>query len=588
MICCPIRTARALRFVQKKQTEEMPMTDLRAAPTWWRRRDFLKTSAAVAATAYAMRWGAVDAAEPPLEFDGSKFDLKAAEPNPKHGGVIRMGIPVRPPHFDLHQSGTIFNLGAMGCMFDNLIRRDPRDGGKTIIPDLAHSWQIAKDGKTYTFFLRKDVLFSDGAELTAEDVKATFDRIAKPPQGMSIPRSILFRAVGQINARDKYTVEFKLAEARPVNFMMSAIASGFNVIVRKKTLEDNNYDLRKVQVYPGTGPFRSVKYTENETWIMERNKNYWNKELPYMDGIEFYHVMPFTPEMASAILANRVDYVFATDPATFRKAVATPTMSAVTHYQSVLHATMINNKRRPFDDPRVRRAMHLALDRPALIEVVKDVAPMMAGGFLYPFSEFAARQQERDKWLGYQVDPAAAIKEARALMAAAGHSGGIKDLDFMVREIAIFKLWSQAIQAMLKESLGIECNLRTVVDSVWFADVGSGNYDLAIGGLVSALLDPSDYFNAWYGKDGPQNYSLWNNEEFQALSAQIDREIDAEKRHDLIRRAEAMTEQDPPLLPVAWERIHELWYNYVKGRNPQDSFGIYDTVRHDTVWLDKT
>jgi hypothetical protein len=169
----------------------------------------------------------------------------------------------------------------------------------------------------------------------------------------------------------------------------------------------------------------------------------------------------------------------------------------------------------------------------------------------------------------------------------AGRRDGIKGLDFMVREIAIFKLWSQAIQAMLKESLNIECNLRTVVDSVWFADAASGNYDLAIGGLVSALLDPSDYFNAWYGKDGPQNYSLWSNQEFQALSAQIDREIDAEKRQDLIRRAEAIMEQDPPLLPVAWERIHELWYSYVKGRNPQDSFGIYDTVRHDTVWLDK-
>jgi ABC-type transport system substrate-binding protein len=539
------------------------------------------------AVIYAVRAGLAAAADIPLEFDGSKFQLKAGEPNPKHGGIVRMGIPVRPPHFDLHQSGTIFNLGAMGCMFDNLIRRDPRDGGKTIIPDLAHSWQIAKDGKTYTFFLRKDVLFSDGAELTADDVKATFDRIAKPPQGISIPRSILFKAVTEINARDKYTVEFKLSEARPVNFMMSALASGFNVILRKKTLEDNYYDLRKVQVYPGTGPFRSVKYTENEVWIMEKNKNYWSKELPYLDGIEFYHVLPFSPEMASAILANRVDYVFATDPATFRKATATPTMSTVTHYQSVLHATMINNKRKPFEDPRVRRAMHLALDRPALIEVVKDVAPMMAGGFLYPFSEFAAPQQEREKWLGHQADPAAAIKEARALMAAAGHSDGIKGLDFMVREIAIFKLWSQAIQAMLKESLNIECNLRTVVDSVWFADAGSGNYDLAIGGLVSALLDPSDYFNAWYGKDGPQNYSLWSNQEFQALSAEIDREIDAEKRQELIRQAEAIMEQDPPLLPVAWERIHELWYNYVRGRNPQGSFGIYDTVRHDTVWLDK-
>jgi ABC-type oligopeptide transport system substrate-binding subunit len=70
---------------------------------------------------------------------------------------------------------------------------------------------------------------------------------------------------------------------------------------------------------------------------------------------------------------------------------------------------------------------------------------------------------------------------------------------------------------------------------------------------VSALLDPSDYFNAWYGKDGPQNYSFWDDKEFQALSEQIDREIDAEKRQDLIRRAEVILEHDPPLLPVAWE-----------------------------------
>ena len=131
-------------------------------------------------------------------------------------------------------------------MFDNLIRHDPRDSGKTIIPDLAHSWDISKDGTTYTFFLRKGVQFHDGAELTADDVKATFDRIAKPPQGVSIPRSILFKAVSEINARDKYTVEFKLSAPRPPSFMMAAIASGWNIIVRKQTLEENNYNLRKV------------------------------------------------------------------------------------------------------------------------------------------------------------------------------------------------------------------------------------------------------------------------------------------------------------------------------------------------------
>ena len=189
-----------------------------------KRREFV-TGAAAAATLSALPWNAM-AQGVPLEFDGSKFQLKAPEPNAKSGGVLKYGITMRPPHFDFHQSGTINSLGSQGCMFDNLIRRDPRDSGKTIIPDLAHSWEIAKDGKTYTFHLRQGVQFHDGAELTAEDVKATFDRIAKPPQGIAIPRSVLFKAVSEITAPDKYTVQFKLAEPRPVNFIMSAIASG--------------------------------------------------------------------------------------------------------------------------------------------------------------------------------------------------------------------------------------------------------------------------------------------------------------------------------------------------------------------------
>ena len=553
----------------------------------WSRRAFLKSSAGVATGAYGFRWGLGRAADIPYQFDGSKFQLAAPEPNPKHGGVARLGIPNRPPHFDIHQSGTFFNIGAQGCMFDNLIRRDPRDGGKTIIPDLAHSWEIAKDGKSYTFHLRQGVQFHDDAELTADDVKATFDRIVKPPEGVSIPRSILFRAVSEITARDKYTVEFKLAEPRPIDFMMSALASGWNVIVRKKTLEDNNYNLRKVVVYPGTGPFRSVRRVENEVWVMEKNPNYWNKGLPYLDGIEFYHVLPFSPEMASAILSNRVDYVLATDPVTFRKAKTMPEISIDTHYQSVVHATWINNKKKPLDDPRVRRALHLALDQRVLVEVVKDVAPMITGGFIYPFSEFAAPKEEFEKRLGHQADPTAAIKEAKELMAAAGYANGINGLDYLVRDIAIFKLWSQAIQAMLKDALNVQCNLRTVVESVWFEDAASGHFDLAIGAIVSTLVDPSDYFNAWYGKNGPQNYSFWDNKEFQALSAQIDQEVDPAKRLPLIHQAEAIMEQDPPLLPIAWETIHTVWYSYLKGLRPQGAFGVYDMVREDTFWLDK-
>jgi len=563
------------------------MSDLRIGRPRWTRRGFLQSGAAAMAGIYGLHRRLGYAEEIPNEFDGSKFQLAAPEPNPKSGGILRYGITMRPPHFDVHQSGTINNLGSQGCMFDNLIRRDPRDSGKTIIPDLAHSWEIAKDGKTYTFFLRKGVQFHDGAELTAEDVKATFDRIAKPPQGISIPRSILFKTVSEINARDKYTVEFKLSEPRPANFIMSAIASGWNVIVRKKTLEDNNYNLRKVEIYPGTGPFRSVRRVENEIWVMEKNPNYWNKGLPYLDGIEFYHALPFSTELGSAILSGRVDYIRITDPVTARKSKATPGLSTTAFNQSVIQATWVNTKRKPFDDPRVRRAFHLALDRPALIDVVKDVTPMRVGGFIYPISDFATPPDELSKRVGYQTDTGAAIKEARALMAAEGQADGIKGLDFLVRDVASFKLWAQAIQAMLQEGLNVQCNLRTVVESVWFDDTANGHFDLAIGAIVSTLLDPSDYFNAWYRTGGPQNYSFWDNAKFNVLVDQIDREVDAEKRHDLIRQTEAIMEENPPLLPVAWEKINDVWYNYVKGHNPYDYFGIYDVVREDTFWLDK-
>ena len=555
----------------------------------WNRRDFLRGSAAMtAALALGVApWRAM--ADVPMEFDGSKFKLAAPEPNPKSGGVLRYGITMRPPHFDVHQSGTINNLASQAVQFDNLIRRDPRDSGKTIIPDLAHSWEIAKDGKTYTFHLRQGVRFHDGAELTSEDIKATFDRISKPPQGISIPRSVLFRAVAEITTPDKYTVVFKLSDPRPPNFIMSAIASGWNVIVRKKTLEDNNYNLRKVEIYPGTGPFKSVRRVENEVWVFEKNKNYWNNPLPYLDGIEFYHALPFSTELGSSVLSGRTDYIRITDPVTWRKAQTMPGFKTAQFNQSVIQGTWTNSKKKPLDDPRVRRALHLAFDRPALIDVVKDVTPMQVGGFIYPFSEFATPKEELFKRVGYQSDTGPALKEAKALLAAAGYKDGLPEpLDFLVRDVASFKLWAQAIQAMLQEGLNVKCNLRTVVESVWFDDTASGHFDLAIGAIVSTLLDPSDYFNAWYRTGGPQNYSQWSNKEFDDLLGQIDAEVDPAKRLALIHKTEAIMEEQIPVLPVAWERINDVYRDYVKGHNPADYFGIYDVVREDTFWLDKT
>jgi peptide/nickel transport system substrate-binding protein len=551
---------------------------MRAREAWSRRR-FMQTAGAVGGAAavgpFVLRRGA-EAQETPSPI--------RPDPSAKRGGTLRYAVHNAPAHFDVHQSGTVANIGPQSPMYDTLLRRDPKDG-QTIIPDLAWKYEISPDGKRYTFYLRKGVKFHDGADFTAEDVKATYERIARPPKGVVIPRTPLFATVGDIVVLDPHRIEFRLTEPRPQAFMLGAFASGWNIIVRKKTLEEHQGNLRQVMNYPGTGPFKHVSRKDKEIWIMERNPAYWNKGLPYVDRLEVYHMFPFSPELGASFLSGKVDYARLLDPVSWRKAKEMQGVTAAAFNQSVIQAFWTNMKRKPLADARVRRAIHLAMDRNALVEVVKDTAPMQIGGFVYPFHEFSTPRAELEKKLGYQHDMKPAVQEARRLMQEAGYGQGIRGLDFVVRDIATFKLWAVAIQAMLKEHINIETNLRTVQTSVWFDEAAAGNFDLAISAIVSTLMDPSDYFSAWYGKNGPQNYSGWTNEQFHSLAGQIERELDGSKRKALVRQAENILEQDPPLIPVAYEQIYDAWYNKVRGQNPSTYFGIYDVVRWDQVWL---
>ena len=544
------------------------------------RRAFLRTAGVVggaAAIGPAVLRGRAEAQETPSPV--------RPDPAAKRGGTLRYAVHNAPAHFDVHQSGTVANIGPQSPMYDTLLRRSPKDG-QTIIPDLAWKYDISPDGKRYTFHLRKGVKFHDGADFTAEDVKATYDRIAHPPKGVVIPRTPLFATVGDIVVLDPHKVEFRLTEARPKSYMLGAFASGWNIIVRKKTLDENQGNLRQVMNYPGTGPFRHVSRRDKEIWIQERNPDYWNKGLPLVDKLEIYHFLPFTPELGATFLSGRVDYARLLDPVTWRKAKEMPGVTAANFNQSVIQAFWMNmEKNKALADKRVRRAIHLAMDRPTLIEVVKDAAPMQVGGFVYPFHEMSTPRAELEKKLGYQKDVKPAVQEARKLMQAAGYGQGLKNLDFCVRDIPTFKLWAVAIQAMLKEHLNIESNLRVVQTSVWFDEAQAGNFDLAISAIVSTLMDPSDIFSAWYGKGGPQNYSRWTNPAFHDLAAQVDRELDDNRRKTLVRKAEEILEDDPPLIPVAYEQIYDAYYNRVRGQNPSTFFGIYDVVRWDNVWM---
>src|SRR5262249_57046353 len=121
----------------------------------------------------------------------------------------------------------------------------------------------------------------------------------------------------------------------------------------------------------------------------------------------------FSPTLGAALFAGRIDYARLLDQVSRKKLQETPGMAGHSLYQSAIQGIWVNNSRKPFDDPRVRRAMHLALDRPALVDVVKDIAPMLVGGFIYPFSEWATPPRQLAERRRDPTDPTAAPREAQ-------------------------------------------------------------------------------------------------------------------------------------------------------------------------------
>src|SRR5688572_32070895 len=203
------------------------------------RRRFLETAAGTAAGAALTTWSLTHPA--PARAQVRTDRARAAEPNPKRGGVLRWAGPAGVPHFDVHQGAA----RAVLChMYNNLVRFNPVDGLKTIIPDLAESWKVSPDAKTYTFKLRDGVKFHDGTPFSSADVVATFSRIIFPPAGMASIYKDQLSAVAKVEAVDKLNARFILKEPQP--YFLELLTPSSMIGYSKKTLDENNQDLRKV------------------------------------------------------------------------------------------------------------------------------------------------------------------------------------------------------------------------------------------------------------------------------------------------------------------------------------------------------
>ena len=508
----------------------------------------------------------------------------AAQEAPRPGGELVFVVPADPPSFDAHREETFALMHPAAPHYSTLLRVDPADRtGTRIVGDLAESWQSSRDGRTHTFRLRRGVRFHDGSELTARDVKASYDKIVFPPPGVASNRKSEYVSVEAVEAPDPATVVFRLKW--PSAAFLSSLASPWNWIYKADLLaRDVRWYEKNVM---GTGPFTFVEYVKGSHWIGKKNPAYWDAGKPYLDGYRAIFVRDATAQVA-AIRGQRAMIQFRGFSAPDRDSLVQALGSRITVQESPWECTnplAVNHEKKPFDDKRVRRALSLALDRwpgaAALskISIFKEVAGVQGAG-----TPFAASPAELERLAGYGRDIAKSRAEARRLLREAGvpegfaftfRNRGLRD-PYEPLGVWLVDQWRQ---------IGLTVTVETLELARLYAEIRGGNFEVAADFHCSYIVEPDlALFKFQSSGLSHVNYSRYADPVLDELYQRQSRATDREERRRLIREFERRLLDDEAhyIYTFQWHRIvpHSA---RVRGWTITPSHFLNNQL--DTVWL---
>ena len=501
------------------------------------------------------------------------------EGSPQRGGTLRTAFGVTMTHFDAHQGGGTHVL----ChMYNNLVRNNLVDGLRTVIPDLAESWEVGEGGLSFTFHLRDGVNYHDGEAFSSADVVATFNRILDPPEGIISPMKANFTFVDSVEAVDDMTVQFNLNSPRP--FFLNLLTPTNALIYSKKSLEENNYDMRQV-IAPGTGAFRFVDHLPAEKWVMERNPDYWDPELPYVDGLEMLHV-PAWSDRGTAVLTDQADLSWNVAKETWDEGKNRPdSMQANQLANFGAYWVFMNNREAPFDDPRVRKAIHLAVSKQNMAAAFGTQELINITRWVPQGDPYATTPEELATMPGYRAEKDEDIATALQLMADAGYGDGLSGIELLAAAGPQGELLAPAFQDMLKRQLNIETDIRIVERALLGSEQQTGSYQLMVHTRGHGVSDISPRGNLWWRTDGSQNFGGYSNPDFDTSLDDIDVELDVETRQGQIADAQNLLDENPPEYLVGYTYHLPMWNNRVQGL-ALDQRAFAEWGRVETVWID--
>lgn len=506
---------------------------------------------------------------------------------PKSGGVLNATLSEPPPSLSIHEEATVAAVWPMMPCYNNLVLFDPlkkQESVKTIIGELAEKWAWQEGGKALVFHLRKGVKWHDGQPFSSKDVKHTFDVVREAPEVSAKlrvnPRKLWYENVVYIDTPDPDTVIFRLKRPQPSLLLM--LASGYSPVYPAHVPPA---ELRTKCM--GTGPFKLKEYRPGEYMELVKNPEYMTKGRPYLDGIR-YVIIRERGTRYSAIQAGRQAIAY---PLEISKTIAQSVKEAVPGMVLVETSTNVNdhilvNFRRPlFQNPKVRRAISLAIERKGYIQAGRQGAAFLGGVLLpKPYGVWGLPEKEQAKMPGFG-DPVRNKAEAKQLLAELGYGPG-KPLKVTVstRAISYYVDIASFIIDQLRQ-VGIDASLEQVETGVWHAKLTRREYDMAVNLTGIGPDDPDANLFENFKCGSPRNYAEYCNPEVDRLIEEQSQTMDPAKRLKLVQDLDARLQLEGARLMLGWSKEYFLMWPYVKNLVPHQS--VYNYGRMQEVWLDK-
>jgi peptide/nickel transport system substrate-binding protein len=506
---------------------------------------------------------------------------------PKHGGIWRIYHRDSPASASIHEEATFSTVAPFMPVMNNLViyKQDvPQNSMDSIVPDLAASWSWSKDGTELTFKLREGVKWHDGKPFTASDVKCTWDMLMgkSPAKFRKNPRENWYDNVAEITTNGDYETIFRLK--RPQPSLLALLASGYSPVY------PCHVSPAQMRTHPiGTGPFRFVEFKTNESIKLTKNPEYWKKDRPYLDGIEFTIIANRSTAIL-AFIAGKFDMTFPTEVSIpLLKDVKSQAPQAICELAPTNVSTnlIVNREVPPFDNAELRRAMALALDRKAFVDILYEGKADIGGSMLPPPAGVWGMPPEILKTIpGYGPDVQKNRAEARSIMEKFGY-GSDKRLKVKVstRNIPIYRDPAVILLDQLKE-IYVDGELDAVETSIWHAKVARKDYSVGLNLTGNAVDDPDQNFYENYACGSERNYTQYCNKELEKLFDRQSMETDADKRKKLVWEIDKKLQEDVARPIILHSRNATCWQPYVKGVTVMVN-SSYNGYRYEDVWLDK-